>query len=170
MYQDILTWLETLLTQEHPELQILLGGNLQGTPAPHPTSHSTPLENFCDNTSLKHIGDPTAPTYLPSNSPLDHWLLRLPPTKRHRIHEATITPATTNHSDHRALTASIPQTGENPTQTPHTTTPIPTTRTHPPFLLPIPKPLIDLYQLGNAGTSKAHQDASTYLAKLANIP
>ena len=72
MNRDILTWLESLLTQEHPEIPILLGGDLQGTPSPHPTSYSTLLAKFCENTSLTHIGDPNTPTYLPSNSPLDH--------------------------------------------------------------------------------------------------
>ncbi len=49
-------------------------------------------------------------------------------------------------------------------------TPIPTTRAHPPFLLSIPKPLIDLYQLGDANTNTAYKDASTYLTKLTNSP
>ena len=87
-YQDTLTWLATLLTQQHPDLPVLLGGDLQGTPAQHPTSHSTPLTTFCTTTSLAHIGDPTTPTYLPANTPLDHWLLRLPATASPR-HEDT---------------------------------------------------------------------------------
>ena len=41
-YQDTLTWLSTLLTQEHPYLPILLGGDLQGTPAQNPTSQQPP--------------------------------------------------------------------------------------------------------------------------------
>ena len=63
-YQDNLTWFATLQTQENSDLPILLGGDLQGTPAQHPTSYSAPLAEFCNTTSLAHIGDPTIPTYL----------------------------------------------------------------------------------------------------------
>jgi hypothetical protein len=147
-----------------------LGGDLQGTPTQHLTSHITPLAEVCNTTSLTHIGDPTIPTYLPSHTPLDHWLLRLPPSASHRHVDTTTTPVTTNHSDHCALTTLIPQIGDNPTQTLPTTTPLPTTRSHPPFLLPIPKPFIDLYQLGDANTTKAQLDASTYIAKLTDSP
>ena len=167
-YHDTLTWLATFLTQEHTNLPILLGGDLQGTPAHHPTSHNTHLADFCTKTSLAHIGDPTTPTYLPSDTPLDHWLLRLPPTAQHTQSDATITPMATNHSDHCALAATIPQTGDKPAQTSTTTTTIPTTRTHPPFLLPIPKNLIDLYQLGDTTTNQAQTHAFAYLADLAN--
>jgi hypothetical protein len=165
-YQDVLTWLASLLTQQHPNLPILMGGDLQGTPAQHPTSHNTPLEEFCNTTSLIHIGDPNTPTFLPSNTPLDHWLLRLPPTTTHIHADTTITTIPTIHSDHCALIASIPQIGNTPTQNVPTKTPIPTTRSHPPFILPIPKPLIDLYQLGDDTTNKAQLTAATYLATL----
>ena len=114
-YQATLTWLATLLTQEHPDLPVLLGGDLQGTPAQHHTSHTTHLTTFCTTTSLKHIGDPTTPTFLPSNAPLDHWLIRLPPTPDLAHADTTITTMNTNHSDHCALTAHIPQIGDNPT-------------------------------------------------------
>ncbi len=78
-------------------------------------------------------------------------------------------PRPTNHSDHCALIASIPHIKDYPTQNTPTATPlIPTTRSHSPFLLPIPKPLIDLYQLGDTSTNTTHNDASTYLTKLAH--
>jgi len=35
----------------------------------------------------------------------------------------------------------------------------PTTRDHPPFILPIPKPLIDLYKLSNDNTRTSQQEA-----------
>jgi hypothetical protein len=41
----------------------------------------------------------------------------------------------------------------------HHTSNIPTTRNHPPFTLPIPKPLIDLYQLGDHDTKSALEEA-----------
>ena len=62
--------------------------------------------------------------------------------------DATITSSTTTHSDHRALTVHIPQIGDMPFHNTAPTPPIPTTRNHPPFLLPITKPLIDLYKPG----------------------
>ena len=36
----------------------------------------------------------------------------------------------------------------------------------PPFLLPIPKPLIDLHQLGNTSTKKTLEKASNYIHEL----
>jgi hypothetical protein len=53
----------------------------------------------------------------------------------------------------------IPQIGEEMAHTPPTHKKIPTTRDHPPFILPIPKPLIDLYQLGDATTRPALEEA-----------
>ena len=47
-----------------------------------------------------------------------------------------------------------------------TQTKIPTTRNHPPFILPIPKPLIELYQLGNDTTNAALTEAKHYLDTL----
>ena len=42
----------------------------------------------------------------------------------------------------------------------------PTTRDHPPFQLPISKPLIDLYQLGNDGTRITQQKALLTIQQL----
>ena len=109
-------------------------------------SDDKPCLALCTTTSLTHIGDPTTPTYLPANTPLDHWLLRLPAPASHRHEDTLITTQNTKYSDHCALTATIPQIGDSPTQNLPTTTPIPTTRSHPPFILPIPKQLIDLYK------------------------
>jgi hypothetical protein len=80
--------------------------------------------------------------------------------------DATITASDTNHSDHRALTINIPQIGDTPSHQTASTPHIPTTCNHPPFLLPIPKPLDDLYQLGNATTQEAHRFASEYIAEI----
>ena len=64
-----------------------------------------------------------------------------------------------------ALTLHITQIRDD---TPPTTTtpPIPTTRDHSSFILPIPKPLKDLYQLGDANTQSALEKASDYLYEL----
>ena len=159
-YQAILHWLTKLLNEEYPNHPILVGGDLQGTPLQNHKSYYAPLEELCNTTSLTHIGDPHASTFIPTNSPLDHWLLRIPPTAQFQPMDATITTFDTNHIDHLALTINIPTIGET---SPHQTAPIPsipTTRNHPPFLLHISKPLIDLCQLGNATTQEAHRNAS----------
>ena len=82
------------------------------------------------------------PTYIPNNSPLDHWLLRLPPSAHSHLKESTITTIDTNHSDRLALTTHIPHIGNLATHSSPTPSNIPTTCDHPPFLLPIPRPLI----------------------------
>jgi hypothetical protein len=109
---------------------------------------------------------PDNPHIYPIPHPLDHWLLRLPPAEQHKLMDTIIAPNATNHSDQCALTATIPHIGEHPTQPTTINKQIPTTRSHPPVLLPIPKPLIDLYQLGNADTTTNHISASNYLTKL----
>jgi hypothetical protein len=52
----------------------------------------------------------------------------------------------------------IAQVGDPIVHTPKVDT-HPTTWDHPPFILPIPKPLIDLYQIGNDAIRIAQQDA-----------
>ena len=47
-----------------------------------------------------------------------------------------------------------------------THTHVPTTRDHPPFILPIPKPLLYLYELGDATTRPAKDEAMGLLSSL----
>ena len=162
-YQELTQWLARILNQEHSHQQVILGEDLQATPLTNITSHYSPLEELCETTSLTHIGDPHLPTYPPKNSPLDQWLLRLPPSAQSHLREATITTTDTNHSDYRALPAHMPIIRKIAIPSPPTSPNIPTTRDHPPFLLPIPKPLIELYQLGNITTQQAHTVASNTL-------
>ena len=82
---------------------------------------------------------------------------------------AYTTALATDHSDHSALAVYIPQTGEFFPHILQPTANIPTTRNDPPFLLPIPKPLINLYQLGNEDTRHAHTEASTNLQHLLDV-
>jgi hypothetical protein len=49
---------------------------------------------------------------------------------------------------------------------PPTTDTYSTTRDHSPFILPIPKPLIDLYQLGNEATRTAQEETLITIQKL----
>jgi hypothetical protein len=146
---------------------VLLGGDLHATPSAGHPSHSHTLDQLCTSTELKWIGDPYTPTCTPTNSPLDHWLLRLPANTYATTYDHTYTtPRDTTHSDHRVLTASLPQVGNPIAQTKHNTTDIPTTRNHPPFTLPIPKPLIDLYHLRDDVTKRALEEAQNLLASL----
>ena len=68
-----------------------MGGDLQTTPHRDHKSYYPPLGTFCDNTLLTHIGDPHTPIVTPINSPLDHWLLRLPPNTHSHYKLATTT-------------------------------------------------------------------------------
>jgi hypothetical protein len=81
--------------------------------------------------------------------------------------DATITSFDTNQSDHRALNIiNKPNIGDTPSHQTASTPSIPTTRNHLSFLLPISKPLIDLYQLGNATTQEARRSASNYITEI----
>ena len=67
------------------------------------------------------------------------------------------TAITTEFSDHKALLAENPQIGELAPDPPVADT-YHTTRDHPLFILSIPKPLIDLYQLSNDTTRTAQEE------------
>ncbi len=156
-YQDdTLLWLTTLLTSEHAHTPVLLGGDLQATSSPQHDSYYKPLADLITATQLKHLGDPCTPTYTQKNTPLDHWLMRIPPEAQQPPTTNTTT-IPTEFSDHKALLAEIPQIG-NPISAPPIMDTCPTTRDHPPFILTIPKPLIDLYQLGNETTRTPHKE------------
>ena len=130
-----------------------LGGDLQATPSVGHSSCYQALELFCTSANLRSLGDPCTPTLTPSNSPLDHRLLRLPTTDQDSVYaHAYTTLINTTYSDHGAISASISQVRNSTPQIQHHTTNISTTRNHPPFTLPIPKPLIDLYRLGDHDT------------------
>ena len=70
----------------------------------------------------------------------------------------TTTTLRTNYIDYKALLAEIPQIGDPSLHSPSVDT-YPTTRDHPLFILPIAKPLIDLYQLGDDNTRTSQHDA-----------
>ncbi len=70
----------------------------------------------------------------------------------------TTTTLRTEYSDHKAHLAEIPQIEDPISHLPSLDT-YPTMRDHPPANLPIPKPLIYLYQLGNDNTRIAQQEA-----------
>jgi hypothetical protein len=154
-YQNTLHWLHTALTIDHPNTPALLGGDLHANPSPHPASFRRSLADLLADTLLTHVGDPLTPTYTPTNSPLDHWLMRIP--------KDTTQPQTTTailyaeYIGHNALLAGIPQIGDPNFHLP-SVDPYPTTRDHPPSILPIPKSLIYLYKFGNDNTRTSQQE------------
>jgi hypothetical protein len=82
--------------------------------------------------------------------------MRIPPETQQP--PPTITTAIpTDFSDYKAPLAEVPQIGDLVPALPIMDT-YPATRDHPPFILPIPKPLIDLYHLGNETTRTTHKE------------
>jgi hypothetical protein len=162
-YKETLQW----LMEDLPHAAVILGGDLQATPSVGHPSYYQALDLFCTSIRLRFLGDSCTLIFTPTSSPLDHWLFRLPTNKYDSICDHTYTtPSNTTYNDHRALTANIPQVGNPTPQIKHHTTSIPTTRNHPPFTLPIPKPLIDLYQLGDNASKLALDEAQTLLSSL----
>ena len=170
-YQEVLTWLNKTLTENFPDTSLLVGGDLQAASSPNHCAHNQTIENFCTSTNLQPLGDPHTPTYTPTNTPLDHWLIHIPlnpqilPTL-----QIETTPIHTTYSDHRALLTTIPQIGIIPPPTTTTHTTIPISGDHPPFVIAIPKTLIELYQLGNATTRQAQDEATGLLSILNASP
>ncbi len=117
-YTEVIQWLTTTLTDDLPNAVVLLGGDLQATHSPdHPSDKHT-LELFCTIANLRPLGDPQTPTYTKANTPLDHWLLRLPAHTQDGAHlHSHVTSIKTTYNDHMALMATIPQMGEPPLPT-----------------------------------------------------
>jgi hypothetical protein len=106
-------------------------------------------------------------TYIPARTSIDHWLLKQPNTTTHYTNTNTkITTHTPEFGDHKALILDLPQIGRITTPDPSHKQKNPTTRSDPPFQLPIPRNLVDLYQLGNASTSNNTQYTSQTLTTL----
>ena len=106
-------------------------------------------------------------TYIPANTCIDHWLLRHPNTTTHYTKLNTkITTHIPEDGDHKVLILDLPQIGNIKNPDSKQNQKYRTTRSHPPFLLPIPRNLIDLCQLGNTTTSTNTQHTSQTLNKL----
>jgi hypothetical protein len=87
------------------------------------------------------------------------------PTEAQQPPPTTTTATPTDFSDHKALLAEIPRIGDLALAPPVVDI-FPTTRDHPSFTLPIPKPLIDLYQLGNESTRTAQEETLLTIQEL----
>ena len=155
IHAKILTWIHTEIIYKFPTVTTLMGGNLQVTPNEEDErSYNATLSQFCQESGLKHITPKDTHTYIPAQTSLDHWLLRQPTTTTHYTNINTkITTHTPEYGDHKALILNLPQIGIIKTHDHKHSQQNPTTRSHPPFQLPTPRNLIDLYQLGNPSTS-----------------
>ena len=87
------------------------------------------------------------------------------PTYAKQPPPTTTTAIPTEYSDHKAFLAEISQIGDL-TPSPPLGDTYPTTQDHPSFILPIPKPLIDLYQLGNETTRTAPEETLLTIQQL----
>jgi len=87
------------------------------------------------------------------------------PTEAPKFPPTTSITLRTEYSHHKAFLTEIPQIGDTISHPPCIET-YSTTRDHPPFHLPIPKPLIDLYQLGNDDTRTTQQEALLTIQQL----
>jgi hypothetical protein len=171
IYLDILKWVEQYIIQTNKDTTILMEGDLQATSAKEDErSHYPPLTRLCDITGLTHLNPKDTYTYIPARTHVDHWLLRQSTnTQPYTPHNTKITTYTPEYGDHKALALGLPQIGDIQPHKAERNLPKPTTRSHPPFILPIPQNLIDQYRLGNDTTSElTHQATHTTTALLAS--
>jgi hypothetical protein len=76
-------------------------------------------------------------------------------------HNTNITTYTPKNGDHKALILDLPQIGDTQQLDAKHTHSNPITRSHPPFIFPIPTHLVEFYQLGNTST-KANTQYTTH--------
>ena len=139
-----------------------MGGDLQATPHKDDVrSHYPPLSKFCENTGIDHVTPKDIYTFTPAKTHTDHWLLRQSHTpQQYAIHNTNISTHIPEYEDHKALILDLPQIGDIQQRDAKHTHSNPTTRSHPPFILPIPTHLVELYQMGNTFT-KANTQRTT---------
>ena len=145
-----------------------MGGDLQATPTEKDqSSYHAPLHQFSKDAGLQHIPPSDIHTYIPAQTYIDNWLLRQSNKTTHYTRINTkITTHTPECRDHKALILDLPQIGSITPPDPTHKLKNPTTRSLPPFLLPIPRNLIELYQLVNPSTSTNTQHTSQTLKNL----
>jgi hypothetical protein len=168
IYTEIPTWIHTEIITKFPTMTTLMGGDLQATPSVgDERSYHPSLHNFCIETGLQHITPSDLHTYIPARTSIDHWLLRQPNTTTHYTNtNTTITTHIPEYGDHKALILELPQIGLITTPKSSHKQKNPTTRSQPPFQLPITQNLIDLYQLGNPSTTSNTRHTSQTLNNL----
>jgi hypothetical protein len=157
IYLDIPKWVEQYIIQTNKDTTILMGGDLQATSSQEADerSHYPPLTRFCITTGLTHLNPKDTYTYIPAGTHIDQWLLRQPTdTQPYTPHNTKITAYTPEYGDHKALALELPQSGDIQPHKAQRNLPNLTTRSHPPFILPILQNLIDQYRLGNNTASE----------------
>ncbi len=90
-YNEAQHWLTKTLTKDLPHAVVVLREDLQATPSAGHSSYNQALDLCCTSTTLRPIGDPHTPTFTPTGSPLDHWLLRLPTNTYDTIYDQSYT-------------------------------------------------------------------------------
>jgi len=135
IYAEILTWMHTEIISKFPTVTTLIGGDLQATPTKvDERSYPAPLNQFCQQSGLKHITPKNIHTYIPAKTAKDHWLLRQPTTTTHYTNINTeIITHVPEYEDHKALILNLPQIGIINTPDHKHTQQNPTTRSHSPF-------------------------------------
>ena len=80
--------------------------------------------------------------------------------QHYKTHNTDITTYTPEYGDHKALILDLSQIGDTQQRDAKHTHSNPTTGSHPPFILPIPTHLVELYKLGSTST-KANTQRTT---------
>ena len=127
-----------------------MGVGLQATTWEGDTrSHYAPLKQFCKDSGFTHITPTDTHTFIPAKTHLDHWLLRHQSEPAlYTTHNTLTTYYTLEYGDYKALILGLSKIGDiqlHNAKRAHTN---PSTRSHPPFIIPIPQYLVDLYRLG----------------------
>ncbi len=105
LYLDILKWVQQDIVQKYKDMTILVGGNLQATPAQEKDrSYYPPLDRFCETTCLRQLTPSDTYTFIPAKTHIDHWILQQPPAIQHYTpHNTNMTTYTTEYGDCKAL-------------------------------------------------------------------
>ena len=166
-YSEILEWLRITTEITYPQHDIYVGGDFQASPDPSSRSYYSPLSTL---STLVPLNDPSAPTFQPAQTPLDHWLARrtqVQPRYRTRTHIQR-----SACSDHSAVIIQIhePNIYLPKTRDPNPAQSLATTRTFPKFQLPVDNTLVQMYQLGDPELRQHTDNLKQKIDALTNKP
>jgi hypothetical protein len=107
LYTEILKWIQTEIISKYPAVTTIMGGDLQATPSSGEIrSYHEPINQFCQESGLKHITPKDIHTYIPAKN-INRPLATKTPNHKHTLPEHT-------HSHHH------PHPGLRRPQDPHT--------------------------------------------------
>jgi hypothetical protein len=73
LYTEILTWIHTKIISKYPTVITLMGGDLQATPTKgDERSYYAPINQFYQESGLKHTNLKGIHTYIPAKTAIDH--------------------------------------------------------------------------------------------------